>query len=95
MPSYDDVVRKDWSETIDDVNHKLKKRPPFAAMDQIFFSSPKLHFHMASMIILCLDIAKGRRQLSPEEQDIHLSLKTHVIGLHPREIQEEAEISRG
>ena len=50
MPSYDDVVRKGWSETIDDVKsyqilyHKLKKHPPICVNGVEFFFKSQVAF---------------------------------------------------
>jgi hypothetical protein len=44
-------------------------------------SDTKIQFHMALHVILHLDLAMERRNLSPEERAIRSRLKREIIGL--------------
>ena len=45
------------------------------------FNNAKLHFHIASEVVLRLDVAQERRQLTPREFWLRKTLKLKIVGL--------------
>ena len=88
MPGFHDVVQKAWAEpsTHTDPYHILHNKLNLTGKrlkqwSRSLFSNHKIQLHMALNVILHLDMAMERRQLSPEERDIRSRLKRRVIAL--------------
>lgn len=45
------------------------------------FSNAKIQFHLASEVIMQLDIAQEKRGLTPSEFDLRKMLKQRIVGL--------------
>ena len=88
MPGFHEVVNEAWSEPCPHSEpchvlfHKLKKLGcRLRKWSSSFMSQSKLHLHMALEIILRLDVAQDNRALSPDEVDLHKSLKRRIVSL--------------
>lgn len=101
LPRFQDTVARAWQRP---VNHncpfiriKIKLRRTAADLKiwaKSFCSEAKLQFHLATEVVLRLDIAQEKRQLTASEFNLRKMLKLRIVGLAALERVRRRQASR-
>ncbi|XP_073354974.1 uncharacterized protein [Aegilops tauschii subsp. strangulata] len=101
FPRFTDTVTAAWARPVAATCAfaRLHTKLAHAAKDlriwsRSLFGDAKLQFHIACEVILRLDVAQERRQLSPAERELRKDLKLRLLGLAAIEHCKKRQASR-
>ncbi|KAE8811018.1 hypothetical protein D1007_12167 [Hordeum vulgare] len=101
FPRFHDTVARVWNRPVQDTNafQRLNTKMVRTARDlkiwsKGFFSDAKLQFHMATEIVLRVDVAQEQRILTDTEFNLRRLLKLRLLGLAALERARRRQASR-